>query len=164
MSAWLLASLKIILLSGMVLGLFGLIIPVFPGLTVIWLLTALYGLVYGFGTLGGWLFALITLLTIAGLLVDNVLMGAKAKQEGAHWASLAAAFIAGLVGSFVLTPLGGIATALLALFAMEYYYCRERDIAFSIVKGMLIGWGWAFIARFGIGIVMIALWAIWAWG
>jgi hypothetical protein len=28
---------------------------------------------------------------------------------------------------------------------------------------MAIGWGWSFVARFGIGLMMIALWAIWAW-
>ncbi len=164
MPAWLISSLKIILLSGMLLGLLGLIIPIFPGITVIWLFITIYGLVFGFGTLGGWLFTLITILTIGGLLVDNFLMGAKAKQEGAHWASLAAAFIAGLVGSFFLTPLGGIAAALLALFAMEYYYQRDHEAAFAVMKSMVVGWGWAFVARFGIGTLMIALWAIWAWG
>ncbi|MCD4738870.1 MAG: DUF456 domain-containing protein [Anaerolineae bacterium] len=164
MPAWLISSLRIILLSGMLLGLLGLIIPVFPGITVIWLFITIYGLVFGFGTLGGWLFIFITILTIGGLLVDNFLMGAKAKQEGAHWASLAAAFIAGLIGSFTLTPLGGIAAALLALFAMEYYYQRDHEAAFAVMKSMIVGWGWAFVARFGIGTLMIALWAIWAWG
>jgi len=28
---------------------------------------------------------------------------------------------------------------------------------------MLIGWGWAFIVRFGLGTLMIIAWSIWAW-
>jgi hypothetical protein len=28
---------------------------------------------------------------------------------------------------------------------------------------MAIGWGWAFVLRFAVGLMMIALWAIWAW-
>lgn len=163
MPPWLTSSLRITFLIGMVLGLLGLVIPVFPGLTVIWLFITIYGLIFGFGTLGGWLFALITILTIGGLLIDNLLMGAKAKKEGAHWSSLATAFMTGLLGSLFLTPIGGIATALIALFAMEYYYRKDYDAAFTIVKSMLIGWGWAFIARFAIGSLMIALWTIWAW-
>jgi len=155
--------LELLLLFCMLLGLLGLIVPVFPGLTVIWVLVLLYGIVAGFEGAGVWLFAGISILTIVGSLVDNLLMGGNALQKGASWLSLAAASVAGLLGSIFLTPIGGIALALLGLFLAEYARRKDQEEAWAVTKAMAIGWGWAFVARFGIGFVMIALWAVWAW-
>ena len=163
MPYWLETFLTFALLFGMLIGLFGLIVPIFPGITVIWAFILIYGLIFGFGTLGGWLFVVITLLTIAGNIVDNVLMGGKARQRGARWTSIAIALTAGFVGSIFLTPIGGIAVTLGALYLAEYNHHRDQETAWAITKSMAIGWGWAFVARFAVGLVMIGLWAIWAW-
>ena len=80
---------SLIILAGMLVTLCGLLVPVFPGLVVIWLLALLYGLVAGFGTLGAVLFVIITVLAILGEIADNLLMSKKARQEGARWLSIA---------------------------------------------------------------------------
>jgi uncharacterized protein YqgC (DUF456 family) len=141
----------------------GLIVPIFPGLMVIWLLALLYGILSGFGALGAVLFVIITVLAILGEISDNLLMGKKARQEGARWFSIATAYIAGVVCSIVFTPLIGIAAALGALFLTEYIASKDHRKALAVTKGMAIGWGWAFVSRFAVGLMMIALWAIWAW-
>ncbi len=66
----------------MVVGMFGLIIPIFPGNVVIWFSALVFGFVEGFETRGLWLFGVITLLMIAGVSADNLLMGTKAKKAG----------------------------------------------------------------------------------
>jgi uncharacterized protein YqgC (DUF456 family) len=155
--------ISLFILLGMLVSLCGLIVPVFPGLVVIWVLALLYGIIGGFGMLGAVLFVIITVLAILGEISDNLLMSKKARQEGARWLSIAVAFITGIVGSIVFTPLIGIAAALGALFLAEYIFSRDYRKALAVTKGMAIGWGWAFVARFGVGLMMIALWAIWAW-
>jgi len=155
--------LNLLILLGMLVTLGGLIVPVFPGLIVIWLLALLYGFAAGFGTLGAVLFVIITVLAIFGEVSDNLLMSKKARQEGARWLSIAIAFVAGIAGSIVFSPLGGIAAALGGLFLAEYIPSRDRKKALAVTKGMAIGWGWAFVLRFGVGLMMIALWAIWMW-
>ncbi len=155
--------LNLLILLGMLVTLCGLIVPVFPGLIVIWLLALIYGIISGFGTLGAVLFIIITVLAILGEISDNLLMSRKARQKGARWLSIAVAFIAGIVGSIVFSPLGGIAAALGALFLAEFISSRDHGKALAVTKGMAIGWGWAFVLRFGVGLMMIALWAIWAW-
>jgi uncharacterized protein YqgC (DUF456 family) len=155
--------INLIILAGMLVTLCGLVVPVFPGLVVIWLLALLYGIVAGFGTLGAVLFVIITVLAILGEISDNLLMSKKARQEGARWLSIAIAFIAGIVGSIVFSPLGGIAAALGGLFLAEFLVSRDHRKALAVTKGMAIGWGWSFMLQFGIGLMMIALWAIWAW-
>jgi uncharacterized protein YqgC (DUF456 family) len=155
--------INLIILAGMLVTLCGLVVPVFPGLVVIWLLALLYGIFSGFGTLGAVLFVFITALAILGEVSDNLLMSKKARQEGARWLSIAIAFIAGIVGSIVFSPLGGIAAALLGLFLAEFLFSRDHRRALTITKSMAIGWGWSFVLQFGIGLMMIALWEIWAW-
>ncbi len=155
--------LNLLILLGMLMTLCGLIVPVFPGLVVIWLLALLYGIVTGFGTLGAALFLILTVSAILGEIADNIFMGKRARQEGAGCLSVLIAFIAGVVGSVVFSPLGGIAAALGALFLSEFVSSKDRRKALAVTKGMAIGWGWGFVLRFGVGLVMIALWAIWAW-
>jgi uncharacterized protein YqgC (DUF456 family) len=163
MTHWLEIVVKLFMLFGMLIGLAGMVVPIFPGVTVIWALALLYGIIFGFGVGGGWLFAFITVLAVIGWVVDNILMGGKARQGGARWTSIAIAFVAGFVGSIFLTPLGGIAATLYALYLAEYSYRQDRAEAWAVTKSMALGWGWAFVARFSIGLVMIGLWAIWAW-
>ena len=155
--------LKLVLLGGMLVGWVGLIVPVFPGITVIWVLTLLYGVIFGFGAAGGWFFAAITVLAIAGWLSDNFLMGAKAREGGARWLSIAVAMVAGFAASIFFTPLGGILASLLGVFLVEYAYRKDATEALAAMQGMALGLGWAFVARFGIGALMIGLWAIWAY-
>jgi len=147
----------------MLVSLCGLIVPIFPGLVVIWVLALLYGILSGFGMLGAVLFVIITGLAILGEISDNLLMSKKARQEGARWLSIAFAFVAGIVCSIAFTPLAGIAAALGGLFLAEFVSSKDYRKALAVTKGMAIGWGWSFVARFGVGLMMIALWAIWAW-
>ena len=154
---------NLLILLGMLVTLCGLVVPVFPGLIVIWLLALLYGIVSGFGALGAGLFVIITILAILGEVSDNVLMSKRARQEGARRLSIAIAFIAGVVCSIVFTPLIGIPGSLVGLFLVEFLFSRDHRKAFAVTRGMAIGWGWAFVLRFGAGLLMIALWAIWAW-
>lgn len=147
----------------MLVGLFGLIIPIFPGNVVMWLAALVYGLVFGFGRLGGILFAVITLLMFAAVLADNFLMGAKAREKGASWGSIILALVAGIVGTIIVPPIGGLIAAPLVLYGMELNRLGDSDKAIKVVKALLIGWGLAFLVRFGIGVVMFALWGIWAY-
>jgi hypothetical protein len=147
----------------MLFGLFGLIIPIFPGNVVMWLAALVYGLVFGFGRLGGIIFAVITLLMFVAVLADNVLMGAKAREKGAAWGSIILALIAGIIGTIVLPPIGGIIAAPLVLYLMEMQRLDDSEEAKKVVKALLIGWGLAFVVRFGIGILMFALWGIWVY-
>lgn len=147
----------------MLIGLFGLVIPIFPGGVVIWLAALGYGLVYGFSTTGIVIFILITLLMIAGTLADNVLMGTRAKQAGATWWSLFFGLVGGVLGTIFFPPIGGLGGAPLALYGFEYLHHRDAGKALRVTKALLIGWGWSFVARFGLGFLKILLWGVWVW-
>ncbi|MBN2045215.1 MAG: DUF456 domain-containing protein [Anaerolineales bacterium] len=153
------------LLVIMGLGLFGLIVPVFPGNTVIWAGALAYGLVDGFNGRAWWFFIPITLLTVVALAADNVLMGAKAKQAGASWLSIGITLVAAFAASIILTPFAGLAAAPLTLFIAEFFQ-QDRDSkkAWETTRGLMLGCGWAFVARFSLGLVTIGLYLWWVLG
>jgi hypothetical protein len=49
------------------------------------------------------------------------------------------------------------------LFLAEWRRLKDKQTAFDNTKAWMTGWGWSFLARFGIGIVMILLWGLWVW-
>ena len=163
MPAWLETTIHILTFLTMLFGLFGLIIPVFPGNVVMWLAALVYGLVFGFGKLGGIMFAIITVLMLIAAAADNVLMGAKAREKGADWGSIILALVAGIVGTLLLPPIGGLIAAPLVLYLAELQRRRDAEEAKKVVIALLTGWGMAFAVRFGLGVVMFALWGIWAY-
>ena len=162
MPAWVSASIFWITLIIMGVGLFGLIVPIFPGITVIWLAALGYGVVTGFNTLGWVLFAVISVLLIIGGTIDNVLMSAQARKEGAAWSSLALGWLAGILGTLIFPPVGGIIAAPLVVLLLEFLRLRDLNKALASLRGLAIGWGMSFVVRFLIGLAMIGLWIVWA--
>lgn len=160
-------TLRIIILTFMLVGLFGMIIPIFPGILVIWLSAVFYAVIEALaGKMDIWdwiLFALITVLMIIGSLVDNVIMAAKLRETGTPWSSIAIGFVAAIVASIFLTPFAALIATPLALFLAEYYRLRDAREALASTKGWLLGFSWSLAAMFGIGVVMIFFWFLWAW-
>jgi uncharacterized protein YqgC (DUF456 family) len=154
-------ALQVISLAVMLFGLFSVFIQVLPGPLIIWIPTLIYGLLTGFNLSSGILFALITLLMLFGSVVDNLIMGQKARQQGASWLAIGISLVAGIAGSIIFPPFGGLIAALLALFAVEVYRLRDLQKALNSTKSMAIGCGWASVARFAIGCVMILLFLAW---
>ncbi len=161
MAAWLQTAIFGITLVVMLVGLFGLIIPVFPGMLVIWLAALGFGIVVGFNTLGMWMFGVITVLALVGTVADNVLMAAGARQGGAAWTTLVLGISAGVVGTIIFPPVGGLILAPLVIFLVEWRKQKDWRKALQTIRGMAVGWGLSFVGRFGIGILMIICWIIW---
>ena len=155
--------LQALALTGMLVGLIGLVVPIFPGLVVIWGSVLGYALAAGFKPPWGIVFfVLITVLMLVGSVIDNIFIGAKVLQRGGSWWTLAIATVGGLAGSLLLPPLGGLVGALLGAFLFEFIRQRHWRKALQLTGGMAMGCGWAFVVRFLMGVVMIALWFWWA--
>jgi len=167
MPTWFEIALQIFTLFVLFVGLLGLIIPIFPGLTIMWLGTLLYALVQNSaGNMTGWdwlLFGLITLLMVIGNIADNLIIARKMRDKYIPWSSILFAFAASIITSIFFTPLIGLVAAPAGLFLAESRRLKNRDAAIDSTKTYMIGWGWAFGVRFLIGILMIGLWMLWAW-
>ena len=86
---WLQVMLETLTLFVLLAGLAGLLIPIFPGLTVMWLATLVYALVQAASDKMDWLdwtlFALITLLMIGGNIIDNIIIARHVREKQVPW-------------------------------------------------------------------------------
>lgn len=159
--------LETLTLFVLLVGLVGLIVPVFPGLVVMWLGALVYALFQNAaGKMTGWdwfLFSLITVLMIIGNIADNIIIARKMRDKYIPWSSILWAFAAGIVASLFFTPIIGLVAAPAGLFVAETSRLKDRKSAMESTKAYMIGWGWAFGARFMIGLAMTGLWMLSAW-
>ena len=146
----------------MVVGLCGVVIPVLPGLTLIWITAAVYGIAVGFDTIG-----IAVMVLLSGLLVVSVIKGVviprrTALRSGASgWAQLAG--VAGAVAGFFLIPVIGVVVgALVGVLAAEYLIKGDWAEAWTATKGLARGLGISALIDFGLGLMMIAIWSVWA--
>ena len=169
MSLWAEIPLLFVVILGMLIGLFSLFLVFFPGLTVIWASILLWGISTSFNyDIGPWTFVLtiatfvvITMLMLFGNIIDNIFMAGGARTKGASWWSIALSWVAMIIGGILLSPIGGLGLALLALFIGEIFRIKDYRRAFRSTSSMAVGCGWAVAVRVLIALVMIALFAMW---
>ncbi len=165
--------LQALTLGIMLIGLMGLIVPVFPGLFIMWLATLFYALLESAAGRMAWfdwlIFGLITALMVIGSIIDNIIIARKMRGKAIPWFSIGLAYLGGLVGTLVFapaatvfTPAVGILASLLALFGAEWLRLRRAREAFTSARSYMIAWGWSYAAVFGVGVLMVLLWVLWA--
>ena len=89
-------------------------------------------------------------------------MGASARQTGASWWSIAIALLAGVIGTILLPPFGGILFALLGIFIIEWIRLKTWREALESARSMAVGCGWSSLIRLGVGVIMLVLYVVWA--
>jgi len=159
--------LEVATFAVLIFGMLGLLIPVFPGLTVMWIATLVYAIIQaslGNMTWVGWLlFTLITLLMVGGNVVDNLIIAKHVRDKDVPWSSILWAFAAGIVVSLFFTPIAGMVASPTGLFLAEWQRLKDRKAAIETTKAWMTGWGWSVAARMGIGFLMLLFWGLWAW-
>ena len=117
---WLQVMIETLTLFVLLAGLLGLLIPIFPGLTIMWLSTLFYAIVQaaqGNMTWVDWLlFVLITLLMIGGNIIDNIIIAKHVRDKNVPWSSIIWAFAAGIILSLFFTPIAGMIASPVGLY------------------------------------------------
>jgi uncharacterized protein len=153
---------ELIVLAVMFFGMISLMIPIIPGIIIIWLAALVYGIVEGFGIAGIIIFAVLTLMMLGSMVLDEVIIGASARAQGASWIAVGVATVAGVIGTFALPPFGGLLGALIGIFLVEFIRLKDVRTALRSTKGVAIGCGGAVLAKMALGALMIGLWMVWA--
>lgn len=146
----------------MVVGLIGVVIPVVPGLVVIWAAALAYGFLVGFGWVGGVVMVVLTV-ALAISLVCGVLLPKRA-ADGAGvsgWAQVGAV-VGAVVGLFSIPFVGLPVGALVGVVAVEYGDKRNWPDAWRSTRAVAKGFGISAAIDFSLGSVMIACWSAWA--
>ena len=145
----------------MLIGLIGILVPILPDVILIWLGGLVYGILVGWGDVGGWLFAGMTILGAVGALSEIWASSVGARVGGASFWGIAGGLALGLVGLIVIPPFGAIIGLLLGTFLVEAWRLRDIRQAAKGTFGMGVGYGMAFAVKLVMGLGMVGLWVVW---
>ncbi len=141
----------------MVAGLVGTIIPVLPGLLLVWA----GGLIWALnetGTVRWIVLAVLTLLTVAGSLAKFFLSGRTAKARGAGAPIVFSALLGGVLGFFLIPLVGVLPGSALGILAGERIRLGNWQAARTSTKAVLLSYGAGMLVEFLTGLVMIGIW------
>lgn len=146
----------------MIIGLFGVLIPVLPGLLLIWATALVYGFIVGFGALGIGVMVVLTVLVAVSIVTGITLPKKEAEASGASGLSQLAGLAGGVVGFFVIPVVGLIIGALAGVALAEFLAKGNWPEAWTATKGVAKGFGLSAAVDFGLGMLMIGAWSVWA--
>lgn len=147
--------------AAMAVGLLGTIVPMMPGLAIIWVAGVVYGVADGFGTLGIAAMASMTLMLGLGLAASYALPHRAGVLAGAGRASLRLGIAGAVVGFFVIPVLGLPIGALLGVLVGEQRRLGDWSRAWVATRSVAIGFGLGALAEFGAGVLMVIAWVVW---
>lgn len=154
-----------VILFVMLLGLIGVVVPLLPGIELIWLAALGYGILHGFTWPGVFAMVGISVLLLAGLSSDIWITGLGLKSTGTSIVSVLIGVLLLVVGSIFLTPLVGILLGLGGMALLEFRRHRSWKKAVSSAGSALISFGLSYGFKLFIGLMMIGIWLIWViWG
>lgn len=146
----------------MVVGVAGTVVPILPGLGVIWAASVGYGLAVGFGPVGLAVVALNTVMVAASFVAGVLVPRRMAVSRSVGGLSQLVAVVGAIVGFFVVPVVGIVLGALVGLFGAEYLRLRAVGPAWEATVAVAKGFGLRALIDLGLGLVMITLWGGWA--
>lgn len=147
------------------IGLLGVIIPILPGILLIWLTVLAYAILEGFRSIDPFTFAFITLIAVVTGTADIWMAFFGSKKGGASLLSMIYGVIGGLIGFIVLgaiAPLvgglfGGILGYSAGVLLGQYQKQRDWTLALKASLGGLAGWGIATFIELGGSLLILGL-------
>jgi uncharacterized protein len=150
--------LGVIMLGGLV----GIVVPLVPGLTLIWGAALIWAVDERSAT--AWIvLGIMTILAVGGILAGSLLPARRASRAGAARWVLLAGGIGMVVGFFVIPVLGAFVGGPAGIFLAELLRVRDPALAWRTTLEAIRGLGLGAAAQVALGVIMVALWAAVAW-
>lgn len=144
---------------GIALGIAGTVLPILPGLALVWLSSLFYGVVEGFGAVGWTAMAVITAIGASGVVAAVRVPQRAAAAGGIGIRGQVLAVVLAVIGFFAI-PVVGAAVGFVAgvwLAARTQHGDAAWDVTRSTVRALITAAGLQFLA----GIAMAVVWGVW---
>jgi uncharacterized protein len=145
--------------AAMLIGTVGIVVPVLPGLFLVWAATLLWAIEVH-STAGWVVFAIATLLYAAGLVAQYLLPGRRMKRAGVDSRFVAVALVVAVIGFFVIPVVGAAIGFVATIFLLELAKHRSTEVAWRAtvhaIKAVGLNIGLELAAAFAI----ITTWAV----
>jgi len=146
-------------------GVIGVVIPILPGILLVWLSVLIYAIFEGFGAIDPLTFGFITIIAIVAGTADIWMALFGAKTGGASVISMIYGIVGAVSGFFVLGAIapiigslfGGIIGYSAGVLLGQYQKQRDWNLAIRASLGGLAGWGVATILQLGASVLILAV-------
>ena len=150
---------NVLVLLAMIVGTVGIVVPVLPGLLLVWGATLVWAFERQDGP--GWLvFGIATLLYAVGLVAQYLVPGRRMKTAGVDGVIVAVALAVAVVGFFVVPVVGGPLGFVLTIYVLELAKHRRHAPAWhattQAIRAVALNIGIELVTAFA----MIATWAL----
>jgi hypothetical protein len=149
---------------GIIVGLVGIVVPILPGLLLIWGSVTVWALVER-STAAWIILAIATLVAITSQVLKYVLPGRRLRDAGVPTRGILAGTVLGVVGFFVVPVVGLFLGFVAGIYAVEHLRLRDHQSAWrstvhalkavglailiELLAGLLIGSAWLAAVVFG---------------
>lgn len=140
-----------------VIGLVGTVVPLLPGILLIWLTILVYAILTGFTAVTPLGFTVLTLIALVTGTSDLWMSLLGARTGGASRRALLFGIAGAIIGTFVLPLFGTIIGYALGVLLGEYQKRGDWDAALRAGLSGLAGWGIATAIQLGGGLLMLAI-------
>lgn len=149
--------LSLIALAGVIVALFGIIFPGFPGIPVLWVLVAIDYWFFGYLELPGLTMILLTVLAVLSLLIDYLATALGVKKRGGSIAGSIGSVVGLIVGLAIFQIPGLLLGCFAGALVGELINGKEFGKAANIALGALLGYATATIFNLATLVVYAAV-------
>lgn len=153
---------NVLVLLAMLVGTAGIVLPVLPGLLVVWLAFLVWAIDQPDGS--GWVvFAVGTALYGVGLVAQYVYPGRRLRSAGVQTWVIAVSLAVAVVGLFVIPVVGAPVGFVAAIYVLELIRRREHGGAWTATKQAVRAVGLSVGIELVTALAMITSWGIAVW-
>lgn len=139
------------------MGLAGVVVPVLPGLLLVWGGVALWAIERQDTT--AWVtLALASAALVIGSVVKYLIPGRRLRDRGVPWRTLALGALLGFIGFFVIPVVGLFVGFVLGIYLAEYARLNDTEAAWTSTKHALVAVGWSILIELAAGLIAAAIW------
>lgn len=144
----------------MVAGLVGIVLPVLPGLLMMWAAGLWWTIADGGGVTRWVVLGVLTVLLALGTVAKYVLPARSAAARGAPVSTLVVGALAAVVGFFVIPVVGLLVGGVAGIYLAEYTRLRDGGRAWASTRAALVAIGIGVLIELTAGVLMFATWLL----
>lgn len=149
---------ELVVLAVMLIGLVGTVVPVLPGLLLIWAAGVAWAWLDGGGAARFVVAGVLTLLLVVGTALKYAVPARSVRDTGAPRRTVWLAALGAIIGFFVIPVVGLVVGAVVAVYLAELSRLGDSKSAWASTRAVLVGIGVGVLVEVATGLLMVAVW------
>lgn len=151
---------ELLVAVAMAVGLAGVLVPVLPGLLLVWAAALVWTVGDGGGAVRWTVFGLVTALFVGATVAKYVLPVRSASARGAPLSTMLAGAAGAVVGFFVIPVVGALVGGVGGIYLAELARLRDPLRAWNATRAALVAIGVGVLIEFAVGLLMVLTWVV----